>query len=130
MRFRRIEIMKCIHAEDFAISIARRSSKAQIKQKLKGVHPDFAGSSVEFLVAENGRILVSHVSSHLQLQEDSGIADCDILSQGSLSVFQENGHSRVVVRPKCSDLSGTEFLNQIVSKIRAYIVGLDDPAGD
>lgn len=111
-------------AEDFEIVIARGSSRERLIQKLRRQDPDYFSGTLEFLIAENGKVYLSHVSSHAQLQEDVGIASVDILSQGNLSVYEDQGRLRPIVRPKCCDISGTQFLLAMERRIEAYALNL------
>ena len=114
-----------IAPEDYVIEIARGSSIEEILLKLEGKHPEWHSQSLEFLITENGKAYVSHVSSHAFMQSMQGVADQDVLSQGSMSVFNEGGKLRPVVRPKCCELSGTDFLREMERRIARFVLALN-----
>lgn len=110
--------------EDFEIVIARGSSREKLVRKIKNQDPDYFSGTLEFLIAENGKVYLSHVSSHAKLQEDVGIASVDVLSQGNLSVCEDQGRLRPIVRPKCCDISGSKFLEAMMRRIEVYALNL------
>jgi hypothetical protein len=115
-------VLPTLAVEDYSILVSRRSSWKDIKLKLQKKHPDYLSDSLEFLITENGKVFISHVSSHADLQEAEGVADVDVLAQGSMNVFNDGGKLRPVVRPKSCEISGTEYFRALERRIAKFVL--------
>jgi hypothetical protein len=104
-------------ASDFVVKISRGSTLAQVEERLR------ATRSVEFLVTCNFDILLHHADTHTILLDDCGIAACDLVVIGNLSLgiglFEYKGRS-ACVRFKSSEATG-EFCRAADAAIDAFL---------
>lgn len=79
---------------DYAVEISKGSSWAQVADRLRDL------CTIEFAVTQNFKVLLHHTDSHLRLMSDSGIAPCDVVAIGNLSlgvgIYEFNARSACV----------------------------------